>query len=501
MTDGIAFGARHVGAAELAGLIARHAGALDAAGVRPGGTVALLLRNDIAFPVLSLAIARLGATALPINWHLRPDEVDYLLADSGAAHLIGHADLLAPLGPAAGGPARFALATPPEIAAAYGIEAPPVPPASDWQRRVDAAAAWDGPARPAPPTMLYTSGTTGRPKGVCRPPLDAAGLQRVAASMAHVFGTRPGMRTLAVAPMYHGAPNAMALSTLRGGGALVILPRFDAEATLEAIDAHRITHVFMVPTMFVRLLRLPAAVRACFRLDSLERVVHGAAPCAPEVKRAMIDWLGERIVDYYGATELGPITSVTASEWLQRPGTLGRAVPGARIAIYDASGQRLPAGVAGEIYAVNDNYPDFTYHNLPAHRAEVGRDGLVTCGDVGHLDADGYLFLGDRRRDMIISGGVNIYPAEVEAALALMPGVADSAVFGIPDAEFGEAVCAHVQPLPGAALDAAAVRAFLRERIAGYKVPRQVEIAATLPREESGKIIKRKLRAPYWPAP
>jgi long-chain acyl-CoA synthetase len=250
----------------------------------------------------------------------------------------------------------------------------------------------------------------------------------------------------------------------------------------------------------VRLLRLPEATRRRYPLDSLEWLVHGAAPCPPAIKRAMIDWIGPRIVDYYGATELGPITRVTAQEWLARPGTLGRAVPGARIAIYDAAGQVLPPGATGEIYAVNENYPDFGYHNLPERRAEVGRDGLVTCGDVGYLDADGYLFLGDRKRDMVISGGVNIYPVEIEAALATMPGVADSAVFGIPDEEFGEALCAHVQPLPGEGVDAGAVRAFLRERLAGYKVPRVVEIAATLPREESGKIMKRKLRAAYWPA-
>jgi long-chain acyl-CoA synthetase len=250
--------------------------------------------------------------------------------------------------------------------------------------------------------------------------------------------------------------------------------------------------------MFVRLLRLPEATRRRYDLGSLEWLVHGAAPCPPEVKRAMIEWLGPRIYDYYGATELGPITRVSAAEWLERPGTLGRAVPGAEIRIYDAEGRRLGPGEPGEIYARNASYPDFTYHNLPERRAEVGRDGLVTCGDIGDLDADGYLFLSDRECDMVISGGVNIYPAEIEAALALMPGVADSAVFGIPDAEFGEAVCAHVQPLPGSAVDADAVRAFLRERIAGYKVPKVVEIAPALPREESGKIMKRKLREPYW---
>ncbi|MBL8377968.1 MAG: AMP-binding protein [Burkholderiales bacterium] len=502
MSERIVFGQRRIAAAEMEDLVARHAGALAATGLGVGDTLALLMRNDAEFALLSMAAGRLGAAVLAVNWHLRPEEVAYLLEDSGACLLIGHADLVSSLGTAAPGVARFAVTTAQELVDAYRIPAADaVPPASlDWRMRLAAARPWQGAPRPAPQTMLYTSGTTGRPKGVRRPPLDAAGQRRVAAVMAYVFGSRPGMRTLAVAPMYHGAPNAMALSSLRGGGALVIMPRFDAEATLAAIDAESITHVFMVPTMFVRMLRLPEAVRARYTLKSLEWLVHGAAPCPPEVKRAMIDWLGERIYDYYGATELGPITRVSAAEWLARPGTLGRAVPDARIAIYDEAGKKLPAGATGEIYAVNPNYPDFTYHNLPDKRAEAGRDGLITCGDVGYLDAEGYLFLGDRRRDMVISGGVNIYPAEIEAALALMPGVADSAVFGIPDAEFGEAVCAHVLPLPGAALDAQSIRAFLRDKVAGYKLPRVVEIAQSLPREESGKIMKRKLRELYWPS-
>jgi len=497
MNEAIVFGSRRVSDAALGARVAQAAGALAAAGVAAGDTMALLLRNDVAFPEASLAGARLGAAVLAINWHLRPDEVAYVLADSGAKLLVGHADLLAPLVDVAPELPRLAVATPPELVDAYRLDPRFAVPA-EWEGRVAAAAPWDGPPRPAPQTMLYTSGTTGRPKGVRRPPLDAEGQRRVAAAMAYVFGSRSGMRTAVCAPMYHGAPNAMALSTLRTGGTLVIQPRFDPEGFLRLVAEERVTHAFMVPTMFVRLLRLPEATRRRYDLGSLEWVVHGAAPCPPDVKRAMIEWLGERIYDYYGATELGPITRASAAEWLERPGTLGRAVPGAEIRICGPDGRPMGPGEAGEIYARNVDYPDFAYHNLPERRAEVDRDGLVTCGDVGWLDADGYLFLADRKRDMVISGGVNIYPAEIEAALALMPGVADSAVFGIPDPEFGEAVCAHVQPLPGARVDAEAVRAFLRERIAGYKVPKMIEIAAALPREESGKIMKRKLREPYW---
>ncbi len=498
MADRIIFGSQHVGEDELAAQVARNAGALATEGVAQGDTVALLFRNDIPFLVLSLACARLGAAALAVNWHFKADETGYVLQDSGAKLLIGHADLVAALAGVAAGVPVFGVASPAELVGAYRIDPQANQASRNWLDRVAAATPWAGDPRPAPPTMLYTSGTTGRPKGVRRPALDLEAQKRVAVSMTHVFGSRAGMRTLATAPMYHGAPNAMALSTLRSGGLLVIQPRFDAEQFLALCEQHKITHTFMVPTMFVRLLRLPQAVRERYDLSALEWLVHGAAPCPPDVKRAMIAWLGERIYDYYGATELGPITRVSATEWLARPGTLGRAVPGADIRICDDAGQVLPAGQSGEIYARNSHYPDFEYHKLPQKRAEVGRDGLVSCGDVGYLDSEGYLFLSDRRRDMIISGGVNIYPAEIEAALALMPGVADSAVFGIPDAEFGEAVCACVLPLDGIALEPEAVRAFLRERVAGYKLPRKVDIVADLPREESGKIMKRKLRDPYW---
>lgn len=503
MAPAIILGDVEVADAALEAAIASEAGALAAEGVAAGDVVALLFRNDVHFPVLSLAAGRLGAVVLAVNWHLAPDELAYVVRDSAARFVIGHSDLVARLSSAAIAARLHAIDPPDIVAQRYRLPPPPrtLGGVRDWARTTRTAAPWSEPSRAAPPTMLYTSGTTGRPKGVRRPAVDGEGQKRIAASMAHVFGSRPGMRTLAAAPLYHGAPNAMALSTLRTGGTLVIQPRFDAEEALALIERHRITHAFMVPTMFVRLLRLPRETRMRYDLGSLEWLVHGAAPCPADVKRAMIEWLGPRIYDYYGATELGPITRVSVPEWLARPGTLGKVVPGARIRILDAEGRTCAANEIGEIYARNDHYPDFEYQGLPDARAAVGRDGLVTCGDVGYLDADGYLFLCDRSRDMIISGGVNIYPAEIEAALALMPGVADSAVFAIPDPEFGEAICAHVQPLAGVTLAPESIAEFLRHRIAGYKVPRTIEIVSSLPREESGKIMKRKLRDRYWSAP
>jgi long-chain acyl-CoA synthetase len=306
------------------------------------------------------------------------------------------------------------------------------------------------------------------------------------------------MRALVSAPLYHSAPNLYALQTLLNEGHLVLEPRFDAERTLALIERHRLTHAYLVPTMYVRMLRLPDAARRRCDLSSMRFVASTGSPCPPEVKRAMIDWWGPVFNECYASSEAGLITAISSQEALARPGSAGRVIGGGTLKILDEHGRELPPGKIGLIYARQPAYPDFTYSNDPGARRRLEREGLWTLGDMGYLDADGYLYVCDRASDMVISGGVNIYPAEIEAVLATMPGVRDCAVFGIPDAEFGEALAAAVQPEPGAALDADAVRAFLAQRIAGYKVPRTVELHAELPREESGKIFKRRLREPYW---
>ena len=313
-----------------------------------------------------------------------------------------------------------------------------------------------------------------------------------------VYGIEPGVRTLMPGPLYHSAPNSFALRAARVAECVVLMPRFDPEAFLALVERHRVDTLFMVPTMFVRLLKLPEAARRRHDLSSLRFVMHAAAPCPPDVKRAMIDWWGPIVHEFYGATESGAVTVASSEEWLARPGTVGRAVPGAVISIQDDAGSELPAGEIGEVFTRIGYQPDFTYNNQPERRAEIDRNGLITCGDMGYLDRDGYLFLCDRKRDMVISGGVNIYPAEIEAALIALPGVRDCAVFGIPDDEFGEQLMAFVEPEPGAALTTEAVRAHLAARIAGYKVPRNIEIRHGLPREDSGKIFKRRLREPFW---
>jgi long-chain acyl-CoA synthetase len=306
------------------------------------------------------------------------------------------------------------------------------------------------------------------------------------------------MRALVSAPLYHSAPNLYAVQAMLNEAWLALEPRFDAERTLALIERHRLTHAYLVPTMYVRMLRLPDATRRRYDLSSMRFVASTGSPCPPEVKRAMIDWWGPVFHECYASSEAGLITVISPADALAKPGSAGRAIGGGTLKILDDHGRELPPGEVGLIYARQPAYPDFTYNNNPEARARLERDGLWTLGDLGCLDADGYLYVCDRASDMVISGGVNIYPAEIEAVLATMPGVRDCAVFGIPDAEFGEALAAAVQSEPGAAPDAEAVKAFLAARIAGYKVPRTIEFREELPREESGKIFKRRLREPYW---
>jgi long-chain acyl-CoA synthetase len=313
------------------------------------------------------------------------------------------------------------------------------------------------------------------------------------------YGYEPGMRALLNAPIYHSAPNAFAVGVSQAEGATLLLEqRFDAERTLQLIEQHRLTHAYLVPTLYVRLLRLPDDVKRKYDLSSMRHVSSTGSACPPEVKRAMIDWWGPVMNEAYGSSELGYMTYVTSAEALAKPGTAGRAVPGCELAILDEQGQRLAVGRPGLIYARQPGMVDFTYQGNDSARRAMEREGFMTMGDVGYLDRDGYLFIVDRSADMVISGGVNIYPAEIEQALLGLHSVEDCAVFGIPDDEFGEALAAAVQPRAGAPLSTDDVKDFLRARIAGYKVPQVITFHDTLPREDTGKIFKRKLREPYW---
>jgi long-chain acyl-CoA synthetase len=499
---GIVSGDRKRSFAEVADRAGRIAGGLARLGVRQGDSVCILMRNDIAFLEAAYAAMRLGAYAVPVNWHFKPEEVAYVLKDSGTRVLIGHADLLHPLRDAiSAGITVLSAPTPPEILSHYKIDpdrlaAPDF--TTDFESWLDQQRAYDGPTLPQPQNMIYTSGTTGNPKGVRRTaptPEQSVASEQV---RALIYGLKPDVRGLLPGPLYHAAPNSFGLRAGRLGGALVLMPRFDAEEFLRLIEEQRIDTIFMVPTMFIRLLKLPEAVRRKYDTSSLRHVIHAAAPCPADVKRAMIAWWGPVIYEYYGSTESSALTFANSGDALKKPGTVGRILDGVELRFLGDDGDPLPQGEIGEIYSRVTGNPDFTYHNKPEKRAEIERDGFITSGDVGYIDEDGYVFLCDRKRDMVISGGVNIYPAEIEAALHAIPGVHDCAVFGIPDDEFGETLMAVVEPQAGVTLDIADIRAQLRISLADYKVPKHVEIHSDLPREDSGKIFKRRLRDPYW---
>ncbi|CCD88475.1 putative acyl-CoA ligase [Bradyrhizobium sp. ORS 285] len=462
----------------------------------------MLMRNDIAFIEAAYGAMRLGAYGVPVNWHFKPEEIDYILKDSATRVLIGHADLLHQLrGLIPAGVTVLSVPTPPEILSNYKISAELLETpdfAIEFEHWLAEQTPYEGPQVPQPQNMIYTSGTTGHPKGVRRaaPTVEqAASAERM---RALIYGLRPGSRALLPGPLYHSAPNAFGLRAGRLGGALVLMPRFEPEAFLEVIQAERIDTIFMVPTMFIRLMKLPEEVRRRYDVSSLRHIIHAAAPCPADVKRAMIEWWGPVIYEFYGSTESGAVTFATSEDALRKPGTVGKISPGAELRFLGEDGRVLPQGEVGEIYSRIAGNPDFTYHNKPEKRAEIDRDGFITSGDVGYMDEEGYVFLCDRKRDMVISGGVNIYPAEIEAVLHAVPGVHDCAVFGIPDAEFGEALMAVVEPQPGVTLDTGEVKARLKASLADYKVPRHIEIHGQLPREDSGKIFKRRLRDPYW---
>lgn len=481
---------------------ARIASGLAALGIGPGTAVAILMRNEISFIEISLGTAMLGAWAVPLNWHLAPPEIEYVLDDCAAKVLLVHADLLDLVPQAALNSRRFTVIvadTPAEVCQAYGVAAAKAM-APAGMTRFDAWLAaqpvWDKPAVPAPESIIYTSGTTGKPKGVRRNPPTAAQRARLEQMREQVYGLRAGIRLLVPAPLYHAAPNVFAIAGARVADSLVLMPKFDAEDLLRLIEQHRISNIVMVPTMFVRLLRLPEVVRRRYDLSSLRAVHHAAAPCPPDVKRAMIDWFGPIIHEWYGTTESSVVTVCDSAEWLSHPGTVGRAIAGARIEVVGENGGLLPAGEPGELYVGLDFLPDFTYHNRDEDRRQIGRNGLITGGDIGYLDADGFLFLCDRKKDMVISGGVNIYPTEIEAALLSIAAVQDCAVFGIPDAEFGEAVMAVV--VQDGSSNEAAIRDILAARLARFKLPKVIEFRDSLPRDDAGKLLKRRLREPYW---
>jgi long-chain acyl-CoA synthetase len=486
--------------------------ALRDRGLTEGDRVVALLGNQVELVELSLACATGGWVLVPLNWHWVATEVVYVLEDSGAAAAVIDERFL--------DVAELALAAVPVGVRILVTEAP-VDGRSDsaptgfetWSDVVASGSAdpMDDPTKGGP--MFYTSGTTGHPKGVRSALTSVGGPAEMLTLMAHSLGPTIGVVPigsdgheptvqLVCGPTYHSAQWVFALFPLLCGATVVFQHRFDAEGVLDLIDSHGVTNVHLVPTQISRMLDLPGTVRSAFDGSSLRTVLHGAAPCPPSVKRAAIEWWGPVVTEYYGGTEGGFLAIIDADEWLERPGSVGRPLPIVEVRIVGDDGEVLEVGRTGEIWFRNLLGSDFEYHNAPEKTASAHRsDGFGTLGDVGHLDEDGYLFLSDRRIDMVVSGGVNIYPAEVEGVLAAHPAVADVAVFGIPDDEMGESVHAAVALRRGVVWDReteSALDRWCREQLAGYKRPRSYEVHDELPRNEAGKLTKRTLRDPWW---
>jgi acyl-CoA synthetase (AMP-forming)/AMP-acid ligase II len=465
------------------------------AGLRRGDHVAVLMENGPLLLEIEAGAERVGLYFTLVNTYLSADEVAYIVTNSQAKVL-------------------FSSAAKREVAAAAAAKCPglermfmtgsgPLP--DGWESYAAAVAGYPGdpvPDEALGAAMLYSSGTTGQPKGILRPLPEATPSEPlpVMAFIKAIYGFREGMVYLNPAPLYHSAPQASVSAALRLGCTNIVMEHFNPEQWLALVERYRVTHCQMVPVMFSRLLRLPEPVRARYDTSSLEYIIHAAAPCPIHVKQGMIDWLGPIIAEYYGATEANGFTFCTADEWLAHPGTVGRPVLG-ELLILDADGKECPAGTDGTVWFRGATA--FEYFRDPAKTAEsrTSDDATSTVGDVGHIDADGYLHLTDRVSYMIISGGVNIYPQETENILSEHPAVLDVAVIGVPNDDLGEEVKAVVQLADPAAASPALAQElidFCRARIAHFKCPRTVDFVAELPRSETGKLYKRLLRDAYW---
>lgn len=455
---------------------------LARSGVEAGGRVAIMLPNCLEFFDAWLAVAKLDAFVVLVNWHLKADEVAWILDDSGARVLVTTPELAAQVGGALDG--REVLVT------------------GDAFER---AATSDAPAREATvlaSPVFYTSGTSGRPKGVVHgTPAsqrggDAARGQQIAAGQAMLWSWTDADVYLLSGPAYHAGPGGFAMTALAVGATTVILPEWDAAAWLRVASEHGVTISFMVPAHFIRLLELPEAAWRDADLSALRIIVHGGAPCPVSVKARILDALAPgEVWELYGASE-GGATRISPDEWRARPGSVGLPWPGTEVRILDPTGQPLPTGETGLVYIAPAGGARFHYHDDEAKTADAWRDDAFTVGDVGHVDADGYLYLTDRASDMVIRGGVNVYPREIEDVLFGHPAVVDCAVFGVPDERLGERLAAVVEVREP--VEPEVLRDFCREHLADYKVPATVEIVDELPRHPNGKVLKRLLREQAW---
>jgi long-chain acyl-CoA synthetase len=463
-----------------------------ARGLQGGDHVAVLLENHPRYFEVFWAAIRAGLHITPINWHLKPDEAGYIVSDCGARALIT-SSMLAPLA----AQLESSLSNVDIRLCIDGV----IPGFESYESAIALHPGEPLPVETEGAIMFYSSGTTGRPKGIKRPIADetfGTGGGALVSLVLHAYGFPDNTRYLCPAPIYHAAPLGWSTTVQRIGGCVYMMERFDAENALAQMETHQITHAQFVPTHFVRMLKLEESARAKYDLSSLQTAIHAAAPCPVDVKQKMLAWWGPKIYEYYAGSEGNGFCAVGPEEWLTYPGTVGRPLLG-KLHICDEDGNELPTGEAGQIWFESDVL--FAYHNDPEKTAKTfNKHGWSSLGDIGYVNDEGFLFLTDRMSHMIISGGVNIYPQEVENELTMHPAVVDVAVIGVPNEDLGEEVKAVVIPTDpahaGPALEAELI-AFCRSRLSHYKCPVSVDFVAELPRLPTGKLFKRELIARY----
>lgn len=478
---------------------------LRARGLKAGDTVAIVAGNRCEWFELALACAHGGWTYVPVNWHWVADELAYVFEDADTVAVFVDERFDEQSAAALRDPRAVGVRIVVGIGTTDSSEVTGDSRYIAYESLIQDSSTEEPADQVLGGPMFYTSGTTGRPKGVRgmlsgNTALTPDIMKLIGASFSQ-FLPIPG-RTLLCGPVYHSAQWAFSFLPMIGGSSVVMQHKYDSAGVIDLIDRHQCTNVHLVPTQMKRLLDLSDDAKKAFSGESLKVVWHGAAPCPPSVKRGLIEWWGNKITEYYGSTEGSVITKISSEEWLAKGGSVGKPLEQMEILVVDDEGNRVPQGGEGTLYFRNKMGTDFSYHNDEEKTKNAHLEpGVFTTGDVGYIDADGYLWLSDRKIDMIISGGVNIYPAEIEGVIAAHPAVHDVAVIGIPDEEFGESVKALVQVAEGVIESdelASELVAHCRSLLAGYKAPRSIEFIDTIPRTGTGKIQKQPLRAPYW---
>lgn len=479
---------------QVDGLLRRMVNGLLGAELGPARRVAVFAENSAETLLCYVAATLAGCSAVPVNFHLTAQEAAYIFSDAGVDLVLADAST-AQRAVEAGRAAGVPLVV---------VRGEAVEGARGWRDWLDTASDAEPPVDRKPlPALIYTSGTTGSPKGTELPPTSFAGGADIAEHVERLgemswieYGPH-----LVVGPMYHSGP-LVGTRLLIGGAPVTVLARFDAETVLASIERYRIGSAVLVPTHFIRLLSLPEQVRRRYDVSSLRFVLQVGSKCPADVKRSMIDWWGEVIWESYGASEVGTTCLISSAEWLQHVGSVGRPVPPFEVLVVDERGRELPAGSEGRLYFRDTTGRGIVYHQAPEKQRSVHLEpGVFTLGEVGYVDEDGYVYITDRFSDMVVSGGVNIYPAEAELVLATHPEIVEIGCIGVPDAEMGEQLKAiAVARAPDAPPDAEEVLAFCRERLAHYKCPRSIEFVSSLPRSAMGKLDKRKLKASFVPA-